>query len=77
VAEVPAEDYQFPDRFISELTRFRIGFILMWRENGEWKFTADTDPERLTPEPKELESLLKTFFSDSKREKEFKRQVGR
>ena len=77
VAEVPTEDYEFPDRFISELARFSIGLILQWRENGKWKFTVEIEPERLTPEPKELESLLKTFFSDSKRKKEFMGRVGK
>lgn len=77
VAETPQEDYKFPDRFISELQRFRIGLIVMWRENGTWKFSDSTEAVRLIPEPKELESLLKTFFSDSKRAKEFKARVGR
>lgn len=77
VAEIPEENYEFPDRFISEIQRFRVGLITLWRDNKEWKFGVETDPERLTPEPKELESLLKTFFSDSKRAKEFKSRVGR
>ena len=77
VAETPQEDYKFPDRFISEVQRFRIGLIVMWRENGQWKFAVNTDAVRLIPEPKELESLLKTFFGDSKRAKEFKARVGR
>ena len=77
VAEVPEENFEFPERFVSEVQRFRVGLLVMWRENGEWKFSVDTEPERLIPEPKELESLLKTFFNDSKRAKEFKSRVGR
>lgn len=77
VGEVPEENYEFPDRFVSEVKRFRIGLMVMWLENGNWKFAVDTEPERQIPEPKELESLLKTFFHDSKRAKEFKSRVGR
>lgn len=77
VAETPQEDYKFPDRFISELQRFRVGLMVMWRENGNWKFAVVTEPQRLVPDPKELESLLKTLFKDSKREREFRKWVGR
>jgi hypothetical protein len=46
IAEVPSAEFPFPDRFISELSRFGVGLILMWRENGEWKFTVETEPDR-------------------------------
>jgi hypothetical protein len=77
VAEVPTESYEFPERFVSELERFRIGLIMMWRENGNWKFEVYTEAERLIPEPKELELLLKSFFYDSKRVKDFRSRVGK
>jgi hypothetical protein len=51
--------------------------MVIWRENGEWKFDVYTDAERLNPEPQEQESLLKSFFYDTKRAKEFKSRVGK
>lgn len=36
VAEVPSEDFDFPKRFLSELERFKIGLILMWRDREGW-----------------------------------------
>lgn len=77
VAEAPDDKFEFPERFISELERFRIGLMVIWRENGEWKFDVYTDAERLSPEPQEQESLLKSFFYDTKRAKEFKSRVGK
>ena len=35
VAEVPDDKVEFPERFISELERFRIGLMVIWCENGE------------------------------------------
>jgi hypothetical protein len=75
VAEVPKEKTDLPDRFVSEVQRFRIGLMIMWLENGEWKFDVSSEPLRLVPEPKELDKLLKAFFNDSKRAKEFKARV--
>jgi len=77
VAEVPDDKFEFPERFISELERFRIGLMVIWCENGEWKFDVYTDAERLNPEPQEQESLPKSFFYDTKRAKEFKSRVGK
>src|SRR5215472_11616547 len=31
VAEVPTADYEFPERFVSELERFHLGLIFMWK----------------------------------------------
>jgi hypothetical protein len=76
VAEAPEEGVKFTDRFLSELQRFRVGLMTLWREKGEWKFNVEGEPERLSPDPKELDSLLKTFFSDAKRAKEFRSRVG-
>jgi hypothetical protein len=77
VAEVPDDKFEFPERFISELERFRIGLMVVWCESGEWKFDVHSDAERLSPEPQEQESLLKSFFYDAKRAKEFKSRVGK
>jgi hypothetical protein len=38
VVEVEKEDYEFPERLISELERFNIGLIFMWKKKGEWQF---------------------------------------
>jgi hypothetical protein len=78
VAEVPSADYEFPKRFVSELERFNLGLIVMWKEKGEWKFEEqEWETDRLNPEPEELNALLKTFFHDSDREKEFRHALGK
>ena len=78
VAEVPGDDFDFPKRFLSELERFKIGLILMWRDEEGWHIDEEQyETARLNPEPKELDSLLKTFFHDEKRLKEFKRALGK
>jgi len=77
VAEVPKEDFQFSDRFIGEVERFNIGLMLMWRVGEQWRFAVEQEPNRLIPEPKELESLLSTFFiDDAKGAKQFKAFIG-
>jgi hypothetical protein len=78
VAEVPNGDYEFPDRFMSELERFKIGLILMWKDKDGWHFDeAESETDRLNPDPKELNVLLKGFFQDRKREREFKLAIGK
>jgi hypothetical protein len=78
VAEVPNPDYEFPERFLSELERFNLGLICMWKEKDEWKFEAqEEETDRLSPDPEELNALLKAFFHDSTREKEFKNACRR
>lgn len=78
VAEVPDVDHEFPERFMSELERFKIGLILMCRDKDGWHFEEEQyETARLTPEPKELDALLKSFFQDNKRLKEFKRAIGK
>jgi len=73
VAEVPNSDYEFPERFVSELERFNIGLLFMWKEKDKWHFEEqEWETDRLNPEPEELNALLKAFFQDSQREKEFK-----
>jgi hypothetical protein len=63
VAEVPNADYKFPERFFSELERFNLGLILMWKEKEEWKFEVQVwETDRLRPGPEELNALLKDFF---------------
>ncbi len=76
VAEVPDGEYEFPERFLSELERFKLGLILMWKALGEWQFEEhEYETERLNPDPKELNVLLKYFFKDEKREKEFRQAI--
>jgi hypothetical protein len=78
VAEVPNPDYEFPERFVSELERFNLGLIFMWKESGEWRFEEqEWETERLSPEPEELNVLLKAFFQASNRVKEFKLALGK
>jgi hypothetical protein len=81
VAEVPSEDYEFPERFESELERFKIGLIYMWKEKkgkGKWRFDDQVwETERLNPEPAELNALLQTFFKESRREGQFKQALGK
>jgi hypothetical protein len=78
VVEVEVADYDFPERLISELERFNIGLIFMWKERGVWKFEEqEWESDRLNPEPEELNALLETFFKDSKRVHEFRRAIGK
>jgi hypothetical protein len=78
VAEVPNSDYEFPERFVSELERFHLGMIFMWKEKSEWQFEEqEWETDRLSPEPEELNALLKGFFQDSKRAREFKLALGK
>jgi hypothetical protein len=78
VAEVPGEDYEFPERFTSELERFDTSLIFMWKEKEEWHFQQqEWETDRLNPEPAELNGLLETFFQRCKRKKEFKQALGK
>jgi hypothetical protein len=78
VAEVPSPDYEFPERFGSELERFHLGLIFMWKKKEKWTFEEQGwETDRLNPEPEELNALLKAFFQDSKRVKEFKHALGK
>ena len=78
MVEVEKSDYEFPERLISELERFNIGLIFMWKEKGAWQFEEqEWETERLNPKPEELNALLQTFFKDGKRVQEFKRAMGK
>lgn len=79
VVEARDADDELPERFTSELERFHIGLIYMWREKGEWQFERSVyETERLAPEPKELNVLLTEFFRiDKSRALEFKRSLGK
>lgn len=73
VVEVPNPDYELPDRFTSELERFGIGLIFMWKEKDQWHFNEqEGETDRLNPEPAELNGLLRTFFQSSKKFNEFR-----
>ena len=77
VAEVPSSDYEFSERFVSELERFNLGLIFMWKEKDKWEFEEqEWETERLNPEPEELNALLKAFFQQCPRVKEFKQALG-
>ncbi len=78
VAEVPNPDYEFPERFVSELERFNLGLIFMWKKKDEWEFEEqEWETDRLNPEPEELNRLLKEFFQACPRVKEFKQALGK
>ncbi len=79
VAEVPSFDFEFSERFMSELERFNLGLILMWRTPEGWEFEENEyETARSTPDPKELNTLLKYFFDkDEKRLKEFRNAIGK
>lgn len=78
VVEVPDGDYEFQGRFESELERFHLGLIYMWKEKGEWQFDEQVwETGRLNPDPTELNALLQTFFKRSSREREYKIAVGK
>ena len=48
VAEVPHPDYEFPERFVSELERFNLGLIFMWKKKEKWEFEVqEWESERL------------------------------
>jgi hypothetical protein len=78
VAEVPNPNYEFPERFVSELERFHLGLIFMWKRKEKWEFEEqEWETERLIPEPEELNRLLKEFFQSCPRVKEFKQAMGK
>jgi len=78
VAEVPHPDYEFPERFVSELERFNLGLIFMWKKKEKWEFEErNGKAKRLNPEPEELNRLLKEFFQTCPRIKEFKQALGK
>jgi hypothetical protein len=78
VAEVPSADYEFPERFVSELERFHLGLIFMWKKKDKWEFEEqEWETERLNPEPEELNRLLKEFFQACPRAKEFRQALGK
>jgi hypothetical protein len=78
VVEVPDGDYEFPERFMSELERFNLGLIFMWKEKGVWEFDEqEWETDRLNPDPTELNALLTTFFKNPDREKVYKLAMGK
>lgn len=78
VAEVPGADYEFPERFVSELERFHLGLVFMWKKKDKWEFEEqEWETERLSPEPEELNRLLKEFFQLCPRVKEFRQALGK
>jgi hypothetical protein len=78
VVEVPNEEHELPDSLTSEVDRFPIGLMAMWRTKGSWQIEQRAwDTERLNPDPSELDALLGTFFRKSKRRGEYLRALGK
>lgn len=78
VAEVPDSEFEFPERFTSELERFNVGLICMHKDKKAWRFeVTEWETDRLRPEPEQLNSLLETFFRQSKRKREFMQALGK
>lgn len=78
VVEVQGPKHEFPERFLSELERFHIGLIVMWKQRDKWNFEEqESETDRLSPDPKELNALLKTFFQTSQLERKFKLALGK
>lgn len=78
MVEVPDAEYEFPERFVSELERFNSGLIFMWKEKTGWEFEEqEWESNRLNPDPTELNALLTTFFRNNRREREYKRAIGK
>ncbi len=78
VVEVPNGDHELPNRFMSEIERFNLGLIFMWKERSGWKFHEEEwESDRLKPDPKELNVLLTNFFKVSDRAKEYRQAIGK
>lgn len=78
VTEVPDPEYELPERFVSELERFHLGLIFMWKKGNKWEFEEqEWETERLSPEPEELNRLLKEFFQHCTRQKQFRQALGK
>ena len=79
VVEVPNEAVDLPEEFISEVERFRLGLMLMWRNGATWEVAEEEwETDRHDPDPKELQALLKHFFQDDpKGAKQYKKAIGK
>ena len=78
VIEVPSPEDPLAERITSELARFHIGLLTMYRDNGKYECDERLEGLRHNPDPKEQDSLLKTFFkNDEKGEKQFKASIGK
>ena len=77
VVEVPDDEFEFPPRFMSELERFHLGLITMWKVKSDWEFEQEVwETQRLNPDPAELNSLLETFFKHNQNQKVYKQALG-
>ncbi len=78
VVELRSKDERVSESIVAELTRFRLGLLTMWRENGgDWNVEDVLDPRRGEPDPKELDKLLGTFFKNDQKRKLFKATIGK
>ncbi len=66
------------ERFERELSRYGVGLIKMVKQNGTYKFEETLEPPMQIPGPKDLDELLKTFFTDDPRNlRKFKQAIGK
>jgi hypothetical protein len=78
VIEVPDPEDPIAERITSELARFHIGLLTIYRKNGSFECDEKLEPIRQNPDPKEQDTLLKMFFKDDeKSERQFKAAIGR
>lgn len=78
VIEVPDPEDPLAERVLSELARYHIGLLVVYKKDGKYECDEKLEPLRQNPEPKEQDSLLKMFFKeDEKSEKQFKAAIGK
>jgi len=78
VIEVPNPEDPMAERITSELARFHIGLLAIYRKDGGSECAEKLEPIRQNPDPKEQDNLLKSFFkNDEKSEKQFKAAIGK
>jgi hypothetical protein len=79
VVEVPDPEFLLSERVTSELTRFDVGLLVIYRKkDGTYECDERLPPIPQIPDPKEQDILLKTFFENDKKErKKFLRALGK
>lgn len=78
VIEVPNPEDPLAERITSELARFHIGLLTMYRDNERYECDERLEGLRHNPDPKEQDNLLKMLFkNDEKSEKQFKSAIGK
>jgi len=78
VIEVPNAEYPVNERTTTELARFNIGLLAIYRKNGGYECIEKLEPIRHEPDPKELNQLLKIFFQEEEiLQKQYKSFIGK